>query len=160
MKIDSESVTDASNNRLVEALQYAGNSKGGVTIVVYEKGSVHIDHADRPCFFGDSSSGLPASADVSDTDRKLPPVLSTEKAMTVWQKLQQAGYVDENYQPKLSRTQAAVLAKAVAEYLEIKNKWKVFEKLWNRKGMYGDYYLALGQKQSLLFQDSLNKLLR
>ena len=45
---------------------------------------------------------------------ELPKVLATDKAMGLWEKAQQAGYVDENYQPLLSRSQAALLADAAA----------------------------------------------
>ena len=85
----------------------------------------------------------------------LPDALSTEEAMALWKKAQEAGYVDENYQPLISRTQSALLADAMAERLGIREKWKVFETLWNRKNMYRDYYQALGQKKSLAFQDQL-----
>ena len=68
--------------------------------------------------------------------------------------------MDDNYQPTISRTQAALLADAMAIRLGIREKWKVFEMLWNRKNMYRDYYEALNQKKSLVFQDELKKLLR
>ena len=88
----------------------------------------------------------------------LPEVLATDKAMTLWRKAQEAGYVDANYQPLISRTQAALLADAMAERLGIKEKWKVFEALWNRKNMRGDYTRAMNQRQSLSFQDKLKRL--
>ena len=89
----------------------------------------------------------------------LPDALSTEEAMALWKKAQEAGYVDSNYQPLISRTQSALLADAMAERLGIREKWKVFEVLWNRKYMYRDYYQALGQQKTLLFQDELKKVL-
>ena len=89
----------------------------------------------------------------------LPDVLCTEEAMTLWEKVQRAGYVDGNYKPLISRTQSALLADAMAERLGIREKWKVFEALWNRKYMYRDYYQALGQQKTLLFQDELKKVL-
>ena len=89
----------------------------------------------------------------------LPDVLCTDEAMALWEKVQRAGYVDENFQPLISRTQSALLADAMAERLGIREKWKVFEALWNRKNMYRDYYQALGQQKTLLFQDELKKVL-
>ena len=89
----------------------------------------------------------------------LPDALSTEEAMALWKKAQEAGYVDSNYQPLISRTQSALLADAMAERLGIREKWKVFEVLWNRKYMYRDYYQALGQQKTLIFQDELKKVL-
>jgi hypothetical protein len=79
--------------------------------------------------------------------------------MVLWEKVLRAGYVDENYQPLISRTQSALLADAIAERLGISEKWKVFEALWNRKNMYRDYYKALNLLQSLDFQDEIKRLL-
>ena len=90
----------------------------------------------------------------------LPEVLSTDKAMVLWKKAQEAGYVDENFQPLISRTQAALLADAMAKRLGIKEKWKVFEGLGNRRNMYRDYHDAHDQRQSLKFQDKLKELFR
>ena len=81
--------------------------------------------------------------------------MKTSSRMALWEKVQRAGYVDENFQPTISRTQAALLADAMAGRLGIREKWKVFEALWNRKYMRSDYNLALTQQQSLEFQDEL-----
>ena len=97
--------------------------------------------------------------DSAEETKSLPEVLATDGAMAMWRKAQQAGYVDEHYQPLLSRTQAALLADAMAERLGIKEKWKVFEGLWNRKNMYKDLYDAFNQKQSLAFLDKLKVVL-
>ncbi len=89
---------------------------------------------------------------------ELPEALATDKAMALWRKAQRAGYVDEHYQPLLSRTQAALLADAMAERLGIKEKWKVFGDLWKRNNMRSDYTRAMNQRQSLSFQDKLKRL--
>ena len=88
----------------------------------------------------------------------LPQALATDKAMALWRKAQQAGWVDANYQPTISRTQAALLADVMAERLKIKDKWKVFETLWQRKYMRSDYNLAFTRKSTLDFQDELKRL--
>jgi len=90
----------------------------------------------------------------------LPEALSTEEAMVLWEKVQRAGYVDDNYQPMISRTMSALLADTMAKQLGISEKWKVFEALWNRKNMYRDYYKALNLQQSLTFQDEIKSTLR
>ena len=147
-----------------------------VQINIYEKGSQHIDTqinwgASPPA---QASPPAPASpltplqlargtlgergVDSFETTKGLPEVLATEEAMRLWEKAQQAGYVDECYQPLLSRTQSALLADAMAERLGIKEKWKVFEELWHRKYMRNDYNLALTQRQSYKFQDDLKQL--
>ena len=69
--------------------------------------------------------------------------------MAVWEKVKMAGYVNDNYQPQISRTQSALLANAMAERLGIREKWKVFETLWNRKNMYRDYYKALNKNHNV-----------
>ena len=147
-----------------------------VQINIYEKGSQHIDTqinwgASPPA---QASPPAPASpltplqlargtlgergVDSFETTKGLPEVLATEEAMRLWEKARQAGYVDECYQPLLSRTQSALLADAMAERLGIKEKWKVFEELWQRKYMRNDYNLALTQRQSYKFQDDLKQL--
>ena len=89
----------------------------------------------------------------------LPEALATDKAMVLWKKAQKAGWVDDNFQPLISRTQAALLADAMAEQLGIREKWKVFETLWNRTKMYKDYYEAVEQKQYLPFLNKLKQTL-
>ena len=88
----------------------------------------------------------------------LPDVLCTEEAIVLWEKVQKAGYVDDNFQPQISRTQSALLADEIAKRLVIKEKWKTFETLWNRRNMYRDYHDALNQRQSLIFRDRLREL--
>ena len=89
----------------------------------------------------------------------LPAELSTNKAMVLWKKAQDAGIVDEHYQPLLSRTLSAVFAYEMAKRLEIRNKWSIFENLWHRKNMRSDYNTAQTQRQSLEFRDKLLKIL-
>ena len=147
-----------------------------VQINIYEKGSQHIDtqinwKASPPT---PASPPAPASpltplqlargtlgergVDSFETTKGLPEVLATEEAMRLWEKGRQAGYVDECYQPLISRTQSALLADAMAAGLGIKEKWKAFEELWHRKYMRNDYNLALTQRQSYKFQDDLKQL--
>ena len=145
-------------NELLERMNWAGHTNHGskIEVVYVASGGQHVEtqinvethphpktHPDPPCVGRE----------------KLPEVLSTEEAMALWEKVQKAGYVDGNFQPLISRTQSALLADAMAERLGIREKWKVFEALWNRKYMYRDYYQALGQQKTLLFQDELKKVL-
>jgi hypothetical protein len=96
--------------------------------------------------------------DSAEASKSLPDVLVTDEAMVLWKKTQAAGWIDANYQPLISRTQAALLADAMAKKLEIKDKWKTFEMLWNRRNMYRDYYDAMNQDQTYLFLDKLKEL--
>ena len=149
-------------NRLLEMLHQAdGNNQGSIVFNVYSSGSLHVDHVDTQNFYGDAcpKPQIEKEKEKGNEDTPtLPPSLCTEQAMALWQKAQDAGYVDANYQTLISRTQAALLADAIAERLGIKEKWKVFEGLWNRKYMRSDYNLALTRKGSLDFQDELKRL--
>ena len=100
----------------------------------------------------------PSPSQKGGEESLLPEVLATEEAMALWRKAQKAGWIDANYQPTISRTQAAMLADAMAERLKIKDKWKVFETLWQRKYMRSDYNLAFTRKSTLDFQDELKQL--
>ena len=145
-------------NELLEQLHRKDmDHQGSIVLNIYEKGSLHVDHVDTQNFYGDACPKSQKEKGNIDAPT-LPPLLRTDKAMVLWQKAQDAGYVDANYQPLISRTQAALLADAIAERLGIKEKWKVFEGLWNRKNMYHDYYRAMEQQQSLAFQDTLKQL--
>jgi hypothetical protein len=142
-------------DELLELLHQKNHiSQGSIVFNIYGKGSQHIDnqinigktHPDPPCLGREKSAG------------DLPNELATDKAMVLWKKAQEAGYVDENFQPLISRTQAALLADTMADRLSIKEKWKMFEGLWNRKYMRSDYNLALTRKRTLDFQDELKRL--
>lgn len=98
----------------------------------------------------------------------LPPKLSTPKAMLVWQRLQQSGYIDDHYQPvNLSRTLSAVLADEMMMLLATENdklmgiddKWRPFELLWNRKNMRADHYRSLNQQKADRFRTEIQTLL-
>ena len=97
------------------------------------------------------------SAEEAETVVGEVPEVLTESVL--WEKVQEAGLVDEAGQPTVSRTEAALLADELAERLGIAHKWKLFETLWHRNNMRGDFNTALEQKKSLLFQEKLKKLL-
>ena len=144
-------------NRLLELLHQADLQNFGshIQLVYVASGAQHVDHIQTQ-YFGETHSA--ALRPVPQKHSELPEALATPQAMLLWQKAQQAGYVDEYYQPLLSRTQAALLAHYMAKKLEIKDKWKTFEVLWNRRNMYRDYYDAMNQDQTYLFLDKLKEL--
>ena len=146
-------------NRLLEMLhQTDGNNQGSIVFNVYSSGSLHVDRVDTQNFYGDACPKPQKEKGKEDTPT-LPPSLCTEQAMALWRKAQAAGWIDDNYQPLLSRTQAALLANYMADKLGINDKWKIFEAFWNRKYMSSDYNLALNQQQSLDFQEELKKIM-
>ena len=139
---------------------------GSIVLNIYEQGSQHVDHVENQ-YIGAYPHPLPKGREKASPQplspkgkgEEMPDVLRTEAAMVLWKKVQAAGYVDDNFQPLISRTQSALLADAMAERLGIREKWKVFETFWNRTKMYKDYYRAVDQKQFLPFQDKLKQIL-
>ena len=149
-------------NRLLERLHQADLTNFGshLQIVYVASGGQHVEtqiNIGKAQPKPESLPGPPCAGKEKGTSN-LPEVLATDEAMALWRKTQQAGYVDEHYQPLLSRTQAALLAHYMAKKLEIKDKWKTFEMLWNRRNMYRDYYDAMNQDQTYLFLDKLKEL--
>lgn len=128
-------------------------SRGNKYEFVYvEKGAQHV---------GSIGTQIIINGEVLNSDQDEPPVLpeclATDKAMELWKKAIAEDWVDNNYQPKISRTLSALLAYHMAAKLNINNKWKVFEQLWQRNDMHGDYNKALTQQQSRNFLDKLKE---
>ena len=145
-------------NELLEQLHRKDKDHQGSPVFIYAPGSQYVDKQINIKASPPSPLQKARGVDGSEMSKSLPDELATDEAMALWRKAQQAGYVNEHYQPQLSRTQAALLADAMAERLGIKEKWKVFEALWHRKYMRSDYNLALTRKGSLDFQDELKQL--
>ena len=150
-------------NRLLERLHQADLTNFGshLQIVYVASGAQHVETQINMGETLHKSETLPSPPCVGREKETshLPEVLATDEAMTLWKKAQAAGWIDANYQPLISRTQSALLADAIAEKLGIRQKWKTFEMLWNRKNIRSDYNLALRQQQSLDFQDELKRIL-
>ena len=147
-------------NRLLEQLhQKGGNNQGSTINLTYvAPGAQYVNHIDTQNFGADKSQKpKPASSSTSEPPQ-LPEPLATDEAMVLWKKAQKAGLVDENFQPKVSRTKAAMMAHVMATKLGIRNKWKVFETFWHRQNMYQDYYDAVNQQQSFEVEDSLKSI--
>lgn len=87
------------------------------------------------CFGAESQNG-------SSTKTMIPAELEESE---YWKKIKRAGLVDDNNQPTISRTEAAVLADILLEKMKKGHRWKMFEKIWNRKNMRTDFHDAQGQ---------------
>ena len=129
----------AGNNVYVQG-SYVDIHDNEVVNLSVDKGEVHV---------GDNGKTVVAEGDV-------PEVLADSEQ---WQMVIDAGLVDANGQPTVSRPEAALIADMLAERLGITNKWKFFEQLWHRNNMRGDYNTALDQRKTLKFQERLKTVL-
>ena len=123
-------------------------------LVYVENGAQHVGHIDTQIII----NGEVLNSEHDETP-VLPECLATDKAMEMWKKVIAESWVDNNYQPKISRTLSALLAYHMAAKLDIKNKWKTFEQLWQRNDMHGDYNKALAQQQTRNFLDKLKEVI-
>ena len=147
-------------NRLLERLHQTGEDKESshITFNYVAPGAQYVNRIDTQIFGADKSQKPKPASSSTNEPPQLPEPLATDEAMVLWRKAQQAGLVDENFQPKISRTKAAMMAHAMAAKLGIHNKWKVFETFWHRQNMYQDYYDAVNQQQSFEVEDSLKSI--
>ena len=128
----------AGNNIYVQG-SYIDVHDNEVVNLSVDKGEVHVGDHQLP-----------------EKEHVIPEVLAGSE---LWHKVQQAGLVDADGLPTMSRPEAALLADMLAERLGIANKWKFFEKLWHRNNMRSDYNTALDQRKSLEFQERLKHIL-
>ena len=120
----------AGNNVYVQGNYVDVHDNEVVNLTIDKAGKVNVQDAK-----GNGESG------------EVPAQLDTPRARELWQKAIAQGWVDEQWQPLLSRPLAALLADRMAEVLDIATKWKVFEQLWRRKNMRNDYNAAINQQQ-------------
>jgi hypothetical protein len=143
-------------NKLSKAIRKLDKKSRGnnYKLVYVEKGAQHV---------GSIGTQIIINGELFRSDHVEPPLLpeclATDKAMELWDKVIAVGWIDSNSQPKISRTLSALLAYHMALKLEINNKWKVYEQLWQRNDMHGDYNRALAQRQSRSFLDKLKEVL-
>ena len=88
---------------------------------------------------------------------ELPDVLKTEEAQSVLNKLHSSNLLDENYMPSgLSCAQAAYLVEAIANKLNIKNKWATFD-YWGINNLSSYYQKAIQQKGIVAFDEIISQ---
>jgi hypothetical protein len=107
-----------------------------------------------------SSVSNPQTQDDQPTQEVVvPEVLANSEA---WQKLKNAGLVDEYGQPVgLSGAERGLVARAVCERLKIAEVWQMFGQLWHEKPetLRSYFNKAYEQKKSLEFQERLKNIL-
>lgn len=102
----------------------------------------------------------PQAAGVGETAAgREPAVLFTPEAMRMWQALQQAEMIDEDYQPMLSMRKASVIASVMGGRLGMSPLWEPFEMLWDAKNLGNSYSQAqIGKYYGDLMKEICNVL--
>lgn len=114
------------------------NVMGDVHIGTYIE--TYINNADKPKSKKNTTDVVPAI----DTS-VLPAELTTDLAKQLLTTAQNAGWLDENYMPLLSKSKQALLAHEIAVMLDLDIIWKPFEILWQEKHLQQYYQKALQQ---------------
>ena len=91
--------------------------------------------------------------------QKAHPCGLNEKAWELMEKARKGGLLDEEYRPTGSRTEAALLAGAIAYEVNISKKWKVFESLWSMKRLDQAYFRAQYHPKSAEIMKTINNVL-
>lgn len=65
----------------------------------------------------------------------LPEKLRSPRAQELWRELYKAGYVDSNCITTRSRTESAIMARAMAERLGLTRYWDDFSELWQMSNL-------------------------
>ena len=105
---------------------------------------VEIYESDRPVVHHMTNISNVNFNPLPTAERKasLPGVLATDQAKIYWERLKQKKFVDGRFMlaQSTTRQQAAYIAEAFAEKLEIKAKWKTFQEFWNIKNLAQEIY--------------------
>lgn len=79
------------------------------------------------------------SEDLDSDIQREPAVLFTPEAMEIWKKLQDAGYINSEYKTiitkEMTENKFTVIASIMGDILNLPNRWKPFETLWEFKNM-------------------------
>ena len=107
----------------------------------------------------DPSTGSGQAPDDDSNAKREPAVLFTPEAMKLWEKLQEAEMIDEDFQPMLSMRKASVIASVMGGRLGLSPLWEPFETLWDAKNLANSYSQAqLGKYYGDLTKDIRNAL--
>ena len=139
------------------------DSKGDINITNNFNAPIgqHIDHVDTINFRMDGEGTFHfGMVEKANATAGIPSELDTEEARRLWAAARDAGWVDDDCHPRLSRALSAMLADRMATILEIPNKWKVFETFWGMNSLRSAYNHALDQKQFNEFHERLKKIIR
>lgn len=112
-----------------------------------------------------------AKAEGGELERKLPKELDTPQAREMLEKLQKAGYLDEQFRARkkengldiISGTEKAMISDIIADKLEMKKGtwYKVFAEFWNmnRDSLRSSFYKSGGLTKQSDFIKMIKKIL-
>ena len=148
-------------NRLLERLHQIDGDKDSsrISFNYIAPGAQYVNSIGTQILSSDKHQEAPQDNSIKEIPPDLPDTLATSRALELWQKAMDAGWVDDKFQPDVSRTKAALLADRMATILKLKKKWKTFELFWHRSNMRSDYNNALSQRQAYEFQEKLKTIL-
>jgi len=92
----------------------------------------------------------------SHTEVNLPAKLATKQAMKYWQRAQEVGWIDADYQPLITKQHAALLADFMGRKLKLEKRWKLFEELWHTDTMRKDFDKAMSASSNDTFIGLIN----
>ena len=111
-------------NELLEQLHRKDKVHQGSPVFIYAPGSQYVD---KQINIGETHTPetlpVPPCVGRGKGTGELPDELATDEAMALWRKAQQSGYVNEHYQPLLSRTQAALRTTSLCSRGRRRHSW-------------------------------------
>lgn len=130
-----------------------------VSIQIDKDGNVKIENAET--VIPSACNAIPPVSSDSPGLNLFPKELQTDDAKALLAKFQNAGLLDELYQPvDLSTYEQAVLAREISNKLWNKNSWKPFEILWNTKNLVSKYDRAMSMTKTNILFDVIRDVLK
>ena len=146
-QMEEEARMMAGNNVYVQGSYVDIHDNEVVNLSIDKAGEVKVGDNHTVNHGADVVSELPKGEEAKKASQTstIPSELDNDRARNILQRFVDAGMLDGQFQPLVSRAQAALIADAVSMQLNIVKKWKVFESLWKRKNIRNDYNKAFSQ---------------
>ena len=88
-----------------------------------------------------------------------PQELKTERAMVYWRRLQEAGFVNEDFsRADMSRIQAMHIAKKFAFAIGLSSTWKPFETGWGINNLAQEQYQKKDECKKIPRKDEIDRI--
>lgn len=90
---------------------------------------------------------------------KISAPLNTPRAMEIWQKYYDAGWIDHEFHSLRSRTESALMAKRMAEELHLNEYWEKFEHIFEMTNLRGAHGKAHDSQSGWDFDTEIDRLI-